>query len=163
MKALVTGGTGTLGRLVVPRLQDAGCDVRVLSRRRRESSGEVEFVTGDLASDQGVEVLGSRPGCGLYQAASFVLITFHGARAMDDDLGTLHRILDPLTVGKITSHELDIPAVLAPVPAQYPYVVSGMLQPLNDEPPERARAARNQSFHSCLSLSHLSRAGCHLL
>ena len=24
MKALVTGGTGTLGRLVVPRLQDAG-------------------------------------------------------------------------------------------------------------------------------------------
>jgi uncharacterized protein YbjT (DUF2867 family) len=30
---LVTGGTGTLGRLVVPRLRDAGCDVRVLSRR----------------------------------------------------------------------------------------------------------------------------------
>jgi uncharacterized protein YbjT (DUF2867 family) len=55
MKALVTGGTGTLGRLVVPRLQDAGCEVRVLSRRRRESSGEVEFVTGDLASGQGVQ------------------------------------------------------------------------------------------------------------
>ena len=31
---LVTGGTGTLGRLVVPRLRDAGHDVRVLSRRR---------------------------------------------------------------------------------------------------------------------------------
>jgi uncharacterized protein YbjT (DUF2867 family) len=30
--ALVTGGTGTLGRLVVPRLRDAGCKVRVLSR-----------------------------------------------------------------------------------------------------------------------------------
>ena len=28
---LVTGGTGTLGRLVVRRLGDAGCDVRVLS------------------------------------------------------------------------------------------------------------------------------------
>ena len=55
MKALVTGGTGTLGRLVVPRLQDAGCEVRVLSRHRRESSGEVEFVTGDLASGQGVQ------------------------------------------------------------------------------------------------------------
>ena len=42
MKALVTGGTGTLGRLVVPRLQDAGYDVRVLSRHshdgRRASS-----------------------------------------------------------------------------------------------------------------------------
>jgi uncharacterized protein YbjT (DUF2867 family) len=25
---LVTGGTGTLGRLVVPRLRDAGCDIR---------------------------------------------------------------------------------------------------------------------------------------
>ncbi len=30
---LVTGGTGTLGQLVVHRLQEAGCDVRVLSRR----------------------------------------------------------------------------------------------------------------------------------
>jgi NAD(P)-dependent dehydrogenase (short-subunit alcohol dehydrogenase family) len=27
---LVTGGTGTLGRLVVARLRDAGCNVRVL-------------------------------------------------------------------------------------------------------------------------------------
>jgi uncharacterized protein YbjT (DUF2867 family) len=54
MKALVTGGTGTLGRLVVPRLQDAGCEVRVLSRRSREGGGDVEFVTGDLASGQGV-------------------------------------------------------------------------------------------------------------
>ena len=34
---LVTGGTGTLGRLVVPRLRDAGCTVRVLSRRSREA------------------------------------------------------------------------------------------------------------------------------
>ena len=33
---LVTGGTGTLGQLVVARLRDTGCDVRVLSRRRRE-------------------------------------------------------------------------------------------------------------------------------
>ena len=39
MKALVTGGTGTLGRLVVPRLHDAGYDVRVLSRHRREDGG----------------------------------------------------------------------------------------------------------------------------
>ncbi len=33
---LVTGGTGTLGSLVVARLQDAGRKVRVLSRRSRE-------------------------------------------------------------------------------------------------------------------------------
>ena len=50
MKALVTGGTGTLGRLVVSRLQDAGHDVRVLSRRSHESKDGIEFVTGDLAT-----------------------------------------------------------------------------------------------------------------
>jgi uncharacterized protein YbjT (DUF2867 family) len=55
MKVLVTGGTGTLGRLVVPRLQDAGCDVRVLSRQSRERDGDIEFVTGDLASGAGVK------------------------------------------------------------------------------------------------------------
>jgi uncharacterized protein YbjT (DUF2867 family) len=36
---LVTGGTGTLGRPVVRRLQDAGRTVRVLSRRSREAGG----------------------------------------------------------------------------------------------------------------------------
>jgi uncharacterized protein YbjT (DUF2867 family) len=55
MKALVTGGTGTLGRLVVPRLQDAGCDVRVLSRHGRDGGGDIEFLTGDLASGVGVQ------------------------------------------------------------------------------------------------------------
>jgi uncharacterized protein YbjT (DUF2867 family) len=61
MKVLVTGGTGTLGRLVVPRLQDAGCGVRVLSRHGREPGGDIEFVTGDLASGEGVQaaVLGA--------------------------------------------------------------------------------------------------------
>jgi hypothetical protein len=33
---LVTGGTGTLGGQVVPRLREAGCRVRVLSRRSRQ-------------------------------------------------------------------------------------------------------------------------------
>ena len=52
---LVTGGTGTLGRLVVPRLRDAGRKVRVLSRRRHEAAGGIEFVTGDLATGEGIE------------------------------------------------------------------------------------------------------------
>lgn len=51
---LVTGGTGTLGRLVVPRLRDAGCDVRVLSRRRHEGGEGIEFVPGDLATGEGI-------------------------------------------------------------------------------------------------------------
>src|SRR5437899_2073150 len=53
---LVAGGTGTLGRLVVPRLRDAGRQVRVLSRSSRpgERPG-IEFVTGDLATGEGTE------------------------------------------------------------------------------------------------------------
>jgi uncharacterized protein YbjT (DUF2867 family) len=52
---LVTGGTGTLGRLVVPRLRDAGCPVRVLSRNGHEGADGVEFVTGDLATGDGID------------------------------------------------------------------------------------------------------------
>jgi uncharacterized protein YbjT (DUF2867 family) len=52
---LVTGGTGTLGRLVVSRLRDAGCDVRVLSRRHNEGADGNEFITGDLATGEGIE------------------------------------------------------------------------------------------------------------
>jgi uncharacterized protein YbjT (DUF2867 family) len=49
---LVTGGTGTLGRLVVARLRDAGRTVRVLSRQSRDDGG---VVTGDLATGEGVD------------------------------------------------------------------------------------------------------------
>ena len=52
---LVTGGTGTLGRLVVARLRDTGCDVRVLSRRHHEGGDGIEFITGDLATGEGIE------------------------------------------------------------------------------------------------------------
>jgi uncharacterized protein YbjT (DUF2867 family) len=64
---LLTGGTGTLGRLVAPLLRDAGCKVRVLSRRSHEAghnheaghsheAGDgVEFVRGDLATGEGIE------------------------------------------------------------------------------------------------------------
>jgi uncharacterized protein YbjT (DUF2867 family) len=52
---LVTGGTGTLGRLVVPRLRDAGGRVRVLSRLSREAGEGIELVTGDLATGEGIE------------------------------------------------------------------------------------------------------------
>jgi uncharacterized protein YbjT (DUF2867 family) len=52
---LVTGGTGTLGRLVVRRLRDAGCNVRVLSRRSHKSGDGIEFMIGDLATGEGLE------------------------------------------------------------------------------------------------------------
>jgi uncharacterized protein YbjT (DUF2867 family) len=52
MTVLLTGGTGTLGRLLLPRLRAAGLDVRVLSRR---PSAEPGFVVGDLDTGAGIE------------------------------------------------------------------------------------------------------------
>jgi uncharacterized protein YbjT (DUF2867 family) len=52
---LLTGGTGTLGRLVVPLLRKAGREVRVLSRHARPSQDGVEYLTGDLDTGAGVD------------------------------------------------------------------------------------------------------------
>ena len=52
---LVTGGTGTLGRLVVPRLLAAGAAVRVLSRQEHPSADGVDYVTGQLDTGAGVD------------------------------------------------------------------------------------------------------------
>jgi uncharacterized protein YbjT (DUF2867 family) len=52
---LVTGGTGTLGRLVVAGLRDAGREVRVLSRRSGSTTDGIEHVTGDLATGEGID------------------------------------------------------------------------------------------------------------
>jgi uncharacterized protein YbjT (DUF2867 family) len=54
-RMLVTGGTGTLGRLVVPRLRAAGHTVRVLSRHGGEAEDGLELVTGDLATGEGID------------------------------------------------------------------------------------------------------------
>ncbi len=60
---LVTGGTGTLGRHVVARLRQAGCDVRVLSRRPHAAAGGIEYVKGDLLEDEGLQAA-ARPHVG---------------------------------------------------------------------------------------------------
>ena len=54
-RILVTGGTGTLGRLVVPRLRDDGHTVRVLSRSGRDAGNGIELVTGDLDTGEGID------------------------------------------------------------------------------------------------------------
>lgn len=51
---LLTGGTGTLGRLVLPLLRDTGHAVRVLSRRPHEPSDGVQYFTGDLLRGVGL-------------------------------------------------------------------------------------------------------------
>jgi uncharacterized protein YbjT (DUF2867 family) len=55
-RVLVTGGTGALGRQVVPELLKAGYTVRIMSRRSKTVSQwpQVEWAQGDLASGSGV-------------------------------------------------------------------------------------------------------------
>jgi uncharacterized protein YbjT (DUF2867 family) len=55
MTILVTGGTGTLGRHVLPLLRDAGSELRVLSRSTRPSADGIEYVTGDLIGGTGID------------------------------------------------------------------------------------------------------------
>jgi len=52
---LVTGGTGTLGRIVVPLLREAGRELRVLSRHDHAAGEGVEYVNVDLLEEDGIE------------------------------------------------------------------------------------------------------------
>jgi uncharacterized protein YbjT (DUF2867 family) len=55
-RVLVTGGTGTVGRVVVDNLTAAGKDVRVLSRgRRRHHRTDVQHVVGDVGTGDGLD------------------------------------------------------------------------------------------------------------
>jgi uncharacterized protein YbjT (DUF2867 family) len=67
---LVTGATGTLGRHVVPRLRDAGRDVRVLSRHRHPPGDGVTYVTGDLAAGEGAQAAVAGVGTVVHLAGS---------------------------------------------------------------------------------------------
>jgi uncharacterized protein YbjT (DUF2867 family) len=51
---LVTGGTGHLGRDLIPELQRAGHLVRALTRRPRQDA-ETEWVVGDLSTGAGLD------------------------------------------------------------------------------------------------------------
>jgi uncharacterized protein YbjT (DUF2867 family) len=80
---LVTGGTGTLGRLVVPLLRDAGQRVRVLSRHGHEPADGIEYVTGDLATGEGIDAAVDGVGTIVHLAGS--------ARGDDDKARNLVR------------------------------------------------------------------------
>jgi uncharacterized protein YbjT (DUF2867 family) len=71
---LVTGGTGTLGRLLVPRLRATGATVRVLSRQPHAPTDGVEYVVGQLDT-----------GAGLDQALSEVDTVVHLAGSAKGD------------------------------------------------------------------------------
>jgi uncharacterized protein YbjT (DUF2867 family) len=75
-RILVTGGTGTLGRHVVPRLLDAGIDVRVLSRRTHQRADGIEYVTGDLLKDEDIHAAVDGAG---------IIVHLAGGRKGDDE------------------------------------------------------------------------------
>lgn len=51
---LVTGGTGNIGRRVVPLLRTAGRDIRILSRHPRPSEPGIEQMEGDTVLGRGL-------------------------------------------------------------------------------------------------------------
>jgi uncharacterized protein YbjT (DUF2867 family) len=75
-RILVTGGTGTLGRHVVPRLRDAGCTVRVLSRSPHPAADGIEYVTGDLLKNEGIQAAVDGAG---------IIVHCAGGRKGDDE------------------------------------------------------------------------------
>jgi uncharacterized protein YbjT (DUF2867 family) len=91
---LVTGGTGTLGRVVTRQLLDAGRQVRLMSRRPRSVSADaaLNWTVGDLTVGDGLEPAlrgatavihcatdGRRPGADL-EAAKHLLAAAQGER-----------------------------------------------------------------------------------
>ncbi|MEO5951590.1 MAG: SDR family oxidoreductase [Chloroflexia bacterium] len=98
---LVTGGTGTLGRLVIPRLRDAGCKVRVLSRQSREDEDGIEYVIGDLSTGEGVDA-----------AVEGAEIIVHCAgSSKGDDVKARHLVDAALRVGTRVRHLVYISVV----------------------------------------------------
>ncbi len=69
MRLLVTGGTGTLGSKLVPRLAARGHTVRVLTRGNRKVIG-AESVAGDLSDMSGVEAAVIGAECVVHCASS---------------------------------------------------------------------------------------------
>lgn len=81
---LVTGGTGTLGSVVVHRLLDAGRSVRVLSRRPGSTGAAQEQATGDLRTGEGIDA-----------AASGVDVIVHCATTLSGkDVAATQRLID---------------------------------------------------------------------
>ena len=87
---LITGGTGTLGSHLVPLLQNAGPELRVLSRGRHESTDGVEYHTGDLATGEAVDKAVDGVGTIVHLAGS----------SKDDDLKTRTLVDAAIRAGK---------------------------------------------------------------
>ncbi|MBF6332775.1 SDR family oxidoreductase [Nocardia transvalensis] len=90
-KILVTGGTGTLGRHVVPGLLTAGQELRVLSRSPRANTPGIEYVRGDLTKGHGIDAA----------VAGIDTIVHLAGDAKTDDVATRHLVDAAAGVGHL--------------------------------------------------------------
>jgi uncharacterized protein YbjT (DUF2867 family) len=97
---LVTGGTGTLGSALVPRLLAAGRTVRILSRSARPDTDGVDYVVGDLET-----------GVGIDAAVDGVEIIVHGAGSAKGDATKAENLVAALQRGGIARHLLYVSVV----------------------------------------------------
>jgi uncharacterized protein YbjT (DUF2867 family) len=115
MRVLVTGGAGTLGRELVPRLVRAGYTVRVMSRRARQPDEwpEVEWAQAELET-----------GHGLAEAVAGAPIVLHAAsnprsHTRDTDVDGTRRLVEKAKAAGV-SHFLYISIVgIERVPLDY--------------------------------------------
>jgi uncharacterized protein YbjT (DUF2867 family) len=96
---LVAGGTGRLGRRVVARLADVGCEVRVLARNQRETPAHVTFFTGDLRRGEGVD-----------QAVRGVQTIIHCATSTKGDANATRNLV--AAAGRTGSPHLVLPSIV---------------------------------------------------
>jgi hypothetical protein len=64
---------------------------------------------------------------------------------VDDDLGALHRGVDPFAAGQVAGHQLDTRLRRTGAAAEDPDIVAGVQQPRDDQPPQGAGAAGDQN------------------
>jgi uncharacterized protein YbjT (DUF2867 family) len=83
-RILVTGGTGRLGREVVPRLRDAGCDVRVLSRGTHTAAEGIEYMAGDLVKGEGIQAAVEGAG---------IIVHCAGSSRVDEDQAQVRNLV----------------------------------------------------------------------
>ena len=88
---VVTGGRGTVGRLVVDRLRAAGRDVRVVSRHPGEPTTGVETAVADLST-----------GAGLAAALQGVETVIHCAGSAKGDDDKAARLVDAAAAAGVT-------------------------------------------------------------
>ena len=97
---LVTGGTGTLGSALVPRLLAAGRTVRILSRSARPNTDGIEYVVGDLETGDGIDA-----------AVTGVETIVHGAGSAKRDAVKAANLVAALQRAGVARHLLYISVV----------------------------------------------------